>query len=263
MRATSTTRCSAAPDADPANPGGWQVVVAIADVAHYVRPDEPLDREARQRGNSVYFPDRVLPMLPEVLSNDLCSLRPDEDRACVAVRLWLDATGQKRRHRFAARPDALARAADLRAGPGGAGRRARRRSRRLLEPRGRGRCSAPIAALHDARRRRGTLDLDLPEVAIRLDEHGRPVAIERQQRLDSHRLIEEFMIAANVAAAETLEQAGRPCMYRVHDRPDPVKLEALAQLLRQLGLARAAAISRGPRTSPGCSSGCAATSSRR
>jgi ribonuclease R len=91
-------------------------------------------------------------------------------------------------------------------------------------------------ALQGARRRRGTLDLDLPEVAIRLDQQGRPVALERQERLDAHRLIEEFMIAANVAAAETLEQAGRPCMYRVHDRPDPVKLEALAELLRQLGL---------------------------
>ncbi len=85
---------SAAPDADPANPGGWQVVVAIADVAHYVRPGEALDREARQRGNSVYFPDRVLPMLPEALSNDLCSLRPEEDRACLAVRLWLDRDGR-------------------------------------------------------------------------------------------------------------------------------------------------------------------------
>jgi ribonuclease R len=100
------------------------------------------------------------------------------------------------------------------------------------------------AALQAARRQRGTLDLDLPEVAIRLDDAGRPIAAERQERLDAHRLIEEFMIAANVAAAETLEQAGRPCMYRVHDRPDPVKLEALAELLRQLGLPRGGDLAR-------------------
>ncbi len=201
-------------------------MVAIADVAHYVRPDEPLDREARRRGNSVYFPDRVLPMLPEFLSNDLCSLRPDEDRACVAVRLWLDATGQKRRHRFLRglmRSRARLTYEQLQAAQDGAPDAV---APALLEPVVRPLFGA-YAALQDARRRRGTLDLDLPEVAIRLDEDGRPVAIERQQRLDSHRLIEEFMIAANVAAAETLEQAARPCMYRIHDRPDPVKLEAL------------------------------------
>jgi ribonuclease R len=228
---------SAAPDDDPANPGGWQVVVAIADVAHYVRPGDPLDREARQRGNSVYFPDRVLPMLPEVLSNGLCSLRPDEDRACLAVRMRFDRQGHKLDHRFARgvmrsrarltyeRVQAAADGVpDGTTGP-------------LLDPVIRPLFGA-FAVLQGARRRRGTLDLDLPETTIRLDEAGSPVAIERQQRLDAHRLIEEFMIAANVAAAETLEQAGRPCMYRVHDRPDPVKLEALAQLLGQLGLER-------------------------
>ena len=227
----------AAPDDDPANPGGWQVVVAIADVAHYVRPGGALDREARRRGNSVYFPDRVLPMLPEALSNDLCSLRADEERACLAVRMRFDPRGRKLGHRFV---------------------RALMRSRARLtyeqvqaaadgEP---DEATAPLldgtiqplfgafGALLEARRRRGTLDLDLPETLVRLDDAGRPLAIDRRARLDAHRLIEEFMIAANVSAAEALEQAGWPCMYRVHDQPDPVKLEGLAQLLEKLGLAR-------------------------
>jgi ribonuclease R len=210
-------------------------VVAIADVAHYVRPGEALDREARARGNSVYFPDRVLPMLPEFLSNDLCSLRPDEDRPCVAVRIWLDAHGRTLRHRFLRglmRSRARLTYEQLQAAADGA---ADAVDAALLEPVVRPLFGA-YAALLSARRQRGTLDLDLPEMAIRLDQERRPVAVERQDRLDAHRLIEEFMIAANVAAAETLEQAGWPCMYRVHDRPDPVKLEALAGLLRQLGL---------------------------
>ncbi len=121
----------AEPDADPGNPGGWHMVVAIADVAHYVRAGDALDLEARRRANSVYFPDRVLPMLPEALSNGLCSLRPDEDRACLAVHLWYDQRGRKLRHRFVRATDALPRQAHLRAGAGGGGRRARRDARRL------------------------------------------------------------------------------------------------------------------------------------
>jgi ribonuclease R len=225
----------AAPDDAADNPGGWQIVVAIADVAHYVHPGDALDREARRRGNSVYFPDRVLPMLPEALSNGLCSLRPDEDRACLAVRIRLDARGRMIRHRFAR---ALMRS------------RARLTYDQVQAARD-GRpheLTAPLMAdvilplygaldsLLEARRRRGTLDLDLPEVQVRLDATGRPVAIEPRPRIDSHRLIEELMIAANVAAAEALEQAGTVCMYRVHDKPDPIKLEALADLLDRLGV---------------------------
>ncbi len=234
---------AAAPDDDPANPGGWQLVVAIADVAHYVRPADPIDQEARQRGNSVYFPDRVLPMLPEVLSNDLCSLRPDAERACVAVRMTFDRQGRKLRHRFeraVMRSRARLTYAQVQAAVDGAPDPV---TAPWLEPVIRPLYGA-FEALLEARRRRGTLDLDLPETAVRLDADGRPVAIERQDRLDSHRLIEEFMIAANVAAAETLEHAGWPCMYRVHDRPDPVKLEGLAQLLQQLGLARGGDLAR-------------------
>ncbi len=234
---------AATPDDDPANPGGWQVVVAIADVAHYVRPDDPVDREARQRGNSVYFPDRVLPMLPEVLSNDLCSLRPDAERACVAVRMAFDRQGRKLRHRFVRgvmRSRARLTYKEVQAAADGAPDAL---TAPLLDPIIRPLYGA-FGALLEARRRRGTLDLDLPETTIRLDAEGRPVAVERQDRLDSHRLIEEFMIAANVAAAEALEQAGWPCMYRVHDRPDAVKLEGLAQLLQQLGLTRGGDLAR-------------------
>jgi ribonuclease R len=225
----------AAPDDARDNPGGWQIVVAIADVAHYVRPGDALNREARRRGNSVYFPDRVLPMLPEALSNGLCSLRPDEDRACLAVRIQLDAKGRMLRHRFSR---ALMRSrARLTYGQVQRARDGRADEQTLplmtdvIEP-----LYGALGALLEARRRRGTLDLDLPEVRLRLDDARRPVAIEPRPRLDSHRLIEEFMISANVAAAEALEQAGTVCMYRVHDKPDPIKLEALAELLDRLGV---------------------------
>jgi len=225
----------AAPDEDPANPGGFRLIVAIADVAHYVRPGDPLDREARRRGNSVYFPDRAIPMLPAALSSGLCSLRPAEERACLAVRMRIDAKGKKLEHRFerglmrsAARLtyEQLQAAAD-----GTPDAVTAPLGKPLVEP-----LFAAFRALLESRRQRGTLDLDLPEVAIRFAEDGRPRAVEPAARLDAHRLIEEFMILANVAAAETLEQAGAPCMYRVHDRPDPVKIEALAQLLESLGL---------------------------
>ena len=226
-------------DPDPANPGGWQVVVAIADVAHYVRPGDALDQEARRRANSVYFPDRVLPMLPEALSNGLCSLRPDEERACVAVHLWIDRRGKTRRHRFVRalmRSRARLTYEQVQAAADGA---ADDVARPLLESVVRPLYGA-YAVLAQARRRRGTLDLDLPEAEVRIGPDGRPSAIVTRPRLDSHRLIEEFMIAANVAAAETLDRAGMPGMYRIHDAPDPIKLEALAQLLQSLGMGRGA-----------------------
>ncbi len=216
---------------------GWHLVVAIADVAHYVRPGDPLDLEARDRGNSVYFPDRVLPMLPEALSNGLCSLRPGEDRACLAVHLWLDAAGRKRRHRF---ERAIMRSHGRltyeqvqAAADGQPDEPMQPLLGAVIEP-----LYGAFGALLEAREQRGTLDLEVPEVQLRLDEAGLPIGALGRARLDSHRLIEEFMIAANVAAAESLEQASSPCMYRVHDRPDPVKLEALVQLLDSLGLAR-------------------------
>jgi ribonuclease R len=224
-------------DPDPANAGGWHMVVAIADVAHYVRPGDALDQEARRRANSVYFPDRVLPMLPEALSNGLCSLRPNEDRACLAVHLWYDRRGRKLRHRFARalmRSRARLTYEQVQAAADGTPDDV---AKPLL-----GSAIRPLygayAALAQARRRRGTLDLDLPEAEVRFGPDRRPTAIVTRPRLDSHRLIEEFMIGANVAAAETLDQAGMPGMYRIHDAPDPIKLEALAQLLQSLGMGR-------------------------
>ncbi len=227
----------AEPDADPVNPGGWHLIVAIADVAHYVRAGDALDVEARRRANSVYFPDRVLPMLPEALSNGLCSLRPGEDRACLAVHLWYDRRGRKLRHRFERalmRSPARLVYERVQAGADGAPDAT---TAPLLESVIRPLYGA-YAVLAKARRRRGTLDLDLPEAEVRLSPDGRPQAIVTRPRLDAHRLIEEFMIAANVAAAETLDQAGMHCMYRIHDAPDPVKLEAIAQLLQSLGMGR-------------------------
>ena len=228
----------AAPDDDPGNRGGWRLLVAIADVSHYVRPGDPLDRAAYERGNSVYFPDRVVPMLPEALSNGLCSLKPKEERSCLAVEMTIDHEGRKRRHRFmrglmrsAARltyeqvQEARDGAPDDTTGP-------------LVEP-----VIAPLynafAALQKARERRGTLELDIAERRVILGADGHVERIEPRLRLDSHRLIEEFMIAANVAAAETLEEKRQPAMYRVHDAPDPVKIEALRQFLDSLGLSLA------------------------
>jgi ribonuclease R len=225
----------AEPDTDSGNPGGWHVVVAIADVAHYARPGDGLDLEARRRGNSVYFPDRVLPMLPEALSNGLCSLRPDEDRACLAAHLWYDRQGRKLRHRFVRglmRSRARLTYEQVQAAFDGAPDPL---TKPLLDPVIRPLYGA-YTVLAKARRRRGTLDLDLPEAEVRMGPDGRPAAIVTRPRLDSHRLIEEFMIGANVAAAETLDQAGMHCMYRIHDAPDPIKLEALAQLLQSLGM---------------------------
>ncbi len=224
----------AAPDEDPANEGGWHVLVAIADVAWYVRPGSPLDRTATERGNSVYFPDRVVPMLPEALSNELCSLKPDVERACLAIHMWFDKDGEKIRHkvvrglmRSAARLTYEEVQAVMDGTPDGP---AAALKERVIEP-----LYRAFHVLDKARRARGTLDLDLPERKIRLGEDGKIAAIERRLRLDSHRLIEEFMIAANVAAAEALEAVQRPCMYRVHDTPDPERVDALRKVLDSIG----------------------------
>ncbi|MGI9505010.1 MAG: ribonuclease R family protein, partial [Geminicoccaceae bacterium] len=224
-------------DTDPNNPGGWQITVAIADVAHYVRPGSPLDVEAALRGNSTYFPDRVLPMLPEALSNGLCSLRSGEERACLAVHMWLDHEGRKKKHRFERglmRSSARLTYEQVQAAKDGQpDEQTEPLLETVIEP-----LYGAFAALITARQKRGTLDLDLPELRVVLDESGKPVDVKRSVRLDAHRLIEEFMIMANVAAAETLERKAAPCMYRVHDKPDPVKLEALGQLLKSLGIVR-------------------------
>jgi ribonuclease R len=223
------------PDVDPRNPGGHIIRVAIADVAHYVRPGSALDREARGRGNSVYFPDRVVPMLPERISNDLCSLRPHEDRAALAVRIVVGSDGRKRAHTFhrvlirsaAKLSYQQAQAAidgwpDETTGP---------LLGPILEP-----LYSTYRALKRERDERGPLDLDIPERKIVLTAHNTVDRVMTPERLDSHRLIEEFMILANVAAAESLERARIPLIYRVHDEPDMERVNALREFLRTLDI---------------------------
>jgi ribonuclease R len=222
-------------DTDPKNPGGYIVDVAIADVAHYVRPESLLDREALQRGNSVYFPDRVVPMLPERISNELCSLKPEQDRAAIVVRMVIGADGRKRGHAFhrimmrsiARLHYAQAQAAiedqpDATTEP---------LLSLVIEP-----LYAAYGALKRARSDRGPLDLDLPERKILLKPDNTVERVVTPPRLDSHRLIEEFMILANVAAAETLERARTPLIYRVHDEPAVEKLTALREFLATLDI---------------------------
>ena len=225
----------AEPDTDAKNAGGWRLLVAIADVAHYVRTGDALDKTARERGNSVYFPDRVVPMLPEELSNGWCSLKPNEDRPCMAVEIIIDSKGRKLRHRFMRglmRSQARLTYEQVQEAHDG---RPNELTRALAEP-----IIQPLygafRALLKAREERGTLDLDIPERRVFLGEDGHIERIVPRSRLDSHRLIEEFMIAANVAAAEALEKRHQPCMYRVHDQPDPARVEALRQFLDGLGL---------------------------
>ncbi len=214
---------------DPDAPGGFRLVIAIADVAHYVRPGSALDEAGRTRGNSVYFPDRVVPMLPEALSNGWCSLRPNEDRLCLFADIRIDGHGRKLSHRF--------------------GRGLMRSAARLTYEAAQAAhdsgddlgLSLPhlygaFRALLRARRARGTIDLDLPERKVVLDDRGHVVSVAPQPRLDSHRLIEEFMVLANVAAAEELERLHQPCMYRVHAPPSEEKVEALRGFLATLGI---------------------------
>ena len=215
---------------DPNVEDGWHIMVAIADVSWYVRPNDPLDLCAFQRGNSVYFPDQVVPMLPEELSNGWCSLRPHEDRPCLAAHLWIDGTGRLTKYEFVrglmkskarttytqvqkafdGEPDEL--------------------TAPLLDD-----IIKPLYGAYDvllkAREERGVLELDLPERQILLNDDGEVDRVIERERFDSHKLIEEFMILANVAAAQQLEKLKQPCMYRIHDVPSPEKLEALREFL--------------------------------
>ena len=225
----------AEPDADPDNPGGFVLTVAIADVAAYVRPGSGLDREALERGNSVYFPDRVVPMLPERISNDLCSLREGEKRPAIAVRMVISAEGTKRRHSFhrvmMCSRAKLAYAQAQSAIDGHPDDTTAPLIENVLKP-----LWAAYAALKAARDRRGPLALDLPERKVLIGADGRVDRVIVPDRLDAHRLIEEFMILANVAAAETLEQARQPLIYRVHDEPAPEKMRALGEVLASVGI---------------------------
>ena len=225
----------AAPDPDPANAGGFIVTVAIADVAAYVRPGSALDREALERGNSVYFPDRVVPMLPERISNDLCSLRPLEDRPALAVRMTLSAEGRKRSHAFHRIMMRSAAKLSYEQAQAAIDGRPDETTAPLLES-----VLKPLYAAHAVlsieRERRDPLDLDLPERKLILDKQGRLAGVRWPERLEAHRLIEEFMILANVAAAETLEAAHSPLLYRAHDAPSVEKLNDLVEFLSTIGV---------------------------
>ncbi len=212
---------------------GWHLIVAIADVAHYVTTGCALDKTARERGNSVYLADRVVPMLPEALSNELCSLKPNVDRACMAVHMWIDSKGEMTKWQFMrGLMKSKARLTYEQAQHAVDGK-PDKTTQPLLVPVLLPLYGAYRALLH-ARTHRGTLELDLPERKIVLDNEGQVSGIQVRERLDSHRLIEEFMILANVAAATELEQKRTPCLYRVHDRPSDIKLDGLRDFLATL-----------------------------
>ncbi|MDE2030470.1 MAG: ribonuclease R, partial [Alphaproteobacteria bacterium] len=219
--------------AEPHN-GGWHLIVAIADVAHYVRAGGALDKTAYERGNSAYFPDRVVPMLPEALSNELCSLKPKVERACMAAHLWIDKAGELTKWQFVrglmkshARLTYEQAQAAVDGKPDDV-------TRPLLDPVLKNLYGA-FRCLLSARGKRGTLELDLPERKVEI-ENGKVKSIKIRERLDSHRLIEEFMITANVAAAAQLEGKGGVCLYRVHDKPTEMKLEGLRDFLDSIGI---------------------------
>ncbi len=216
-------------DDDAKNPGGWRVWVAIADVSAYVTSGSPLDRGAWRRSNSTYFPDRVAPMLPESLSADLCSLRENEDRACLAVEMIFDKHGVKRGHKFVRGLMRSAAKLSYEQAQAAIDGEANDKTRPLLEP-----ILKPLWAAYRicwaAREKRQPLDIDAPEHKI-IFKDGKVAGVKRRERFDAHKLIEEFMIQANVCAAETLEQKGRPLVYRIHDRPSDEKIAALTDFL--------------------------------
>ena len=220
--------CYAHADDNPKNAGGFVIWVAIADVAHYVTPGSALDAEARKRGNSSYFPDRVVPMLPDRLSGDLCSLHEGVPRACIAVRMVIDAKGQKLSHRFVRglmRSPASLNYTEVQAAmDGDPNDKVAPFVSDVIRP-----LYAAYAALKKARAERQPLELDLPERKIVLDDDGTVRSVDFAERFDAHKLIEEFMVLANVAAAETLIAKKTPLLFRVHEEPPPEKLDALRE----------------------------------
>ncbi|WP_394762482.1 ribonuclease R [Phenylobacterium sp.] len=226
----------AEPDEDPKNPGGWIVWVAIADVAAYVRPNSALDETAREKANSVYFPDRVEPMLPEVLSNGLCSLREGENRACMAVRMVFGADGRKRGHRFVR--GLMRSAAKLSyeqaqaAADGTPDDKTGPITGSIIAP-----LYAAYAVLKKGRMARSPLAIESAERRIVINPEGEIASITPRASLEAHKLIEEMMIQANVSAAETLESKKTPLVYRIHDTPSQEKVQALVDFLQTLDIA--------------------------
>lgn len=227
--------CYAEADTDPSNKGGHVLWVAIADVAHYVLPGSELDEEARKRGNSSYFPDRVVPMLPDRLSGDLCSLHEGVERACLAVRIVIDSEGTKLSHEFLRglmkSPASLNYTEVQQAMDGNPNDKTAPLVSSVLCP-----LYAAYAALKTARGVRQPLELDLPERKIILDEDGKVTSVAFSERFDAHRLIEEFMVLANVCAAETLIDKKQPLLFRVHEEPSMEKLNALRETAQTAGL---------------------------
>lgn len=250
----------ATPDDDPENAGGWRAIVAIADVSFYVRPGSAIDKEARRRGNSVYFPDRVVPMLPELLSADVCSLKSGEDRAALVCHLQISKAGALKSWHFARAVVRIAANIAYEEAQAAIDAHAAKQAspQRKLGPQA---DSEPFAArdpsfrwdnglvesallplwacwraLAAARAKRAPLDLDLPERRVVLDEKGRIMSVAPRERLDAHKLIEEYMIAANVAAAKALEKKKAPVMYRDHEPPAREKLVALKDYLKTFGV---------------------------
>ncbi|MDA9790763.1 ribonuclease R [Planktomarina temperata] len=227
--------CCALLDEDPKNPGGFLLWVAIADVAHYVTAGSALDAEARKRGNSTYFPDRVVPMLPDRLSGDLCSLHEGVTRPCIAVEMKLSSTGEKLSHRFVRglmrSPASLSYEEAQAAVDGDPSERAAPLVDTVLSP-----LFDAYAALKQAREARQPLELDLPERKIILSDSGKVASVNFSERLDAHRLIEECMVLANVAAAETLIAKQQPLLFRVHEEPSPEKLDSLRETAKSVGL---------------------------
>ena len=224
----------ACPDDNPDNEGGYLVWVAIADVATYVPPETPLDKEALKRGNSVYLPDRVVPMLPEKISNNLCSLRPDEERPCLVVKMTIDKNGNKKTHKFSrAIMKSAARLSYQQAQTGFDNQPDETATpvyETVLKP-----LWAAYQLMTKAREKRAPLDLDIPERKIIMN-NGRIEDIFTPQRLEAMRLIEEMMVSANVCAAETLEKHKTPLIYRVHNIPSEEKVYALAGFVKPLGV---------------------------
>ena len=214
--------------------GGFHLVVAIADVSHYVRYKSELDKEAWTRGNSTYFPDRVVPMLPEQLSNNLCSLMPKVERACLAVHMTIDEQGELTQYKFVR----------------GLMKSAARLTYDQVQAAKDGNRDADTDVIYDsvitplyeaydlldkARQKRGALDLDLPERQILINDEGDMTGVTKRARFDSHKLIETFMIMANVAAASALEDKSAPCLYRAHDKPSADKIDSAKDFLDAFG----------------------------
>ena len=217
----------------PKNPNNWEIIVAISDVAHYVHSGSELDQAAQRRGNSVYFPDRVVPMLPDILSSDICSLRSGNDRPCIVLRILIDNEGQKSAHTFMRAIVRVRQNLTYKEAQCHYENMPQRREATLSTL---DHLFGAYRALRRASRRRSPLDIETCDRQIELNKDGQIVVAQIPPQSDSQRLIEEFMVLANTCAAETLDNYNIPCLYRVHNRPDAEKVKILRHLLNRMNL---------------------------